>query len=611
MKDKVNKVISFLGLNIVKKSNKILGNSKVKKVVKKRWEWLMELSWGQKFLLLFAFLIMIFVWDERGKIFWFLRRGIMKDGYLEVEKKKVLTLEGVKVELPEEALIHEARVRLTKVGKKKVSKPEELNKMGEIYKIESSSLLNENSLVTFEKKSRDEIFLLSSDGKNWQWRDPQRGFNKTYDISEFGLLTLGEFKSLNEVFVKKDIKVSGRVKYYWRPKFDWPDRQLRNVPEGIKIGLFLKLGEGVWGQEIEGKIGLGGRYEVVIPKGRVYGISGKGKLEFKMRIYTEKKDVGSVSELRGGRKERIYFETKLIEVEEGREKIEEDWEIADDKAAAFNIVDLISSANLAVKKYTSKLVGPVEVVLGDFSSFLGGEEKTGFDDIEGVILVDRRPPAEWDGFEILSAYGEFVMYSLRGRELSRSHLGGRLVLGEKLSNELAYQQGWSWFFAGLALGTSDYKVYRDNLGEVPFFEVNLEYDPKNHYGANFPGGAAEIFWDLADGQEELVDTDKDGVMIPLKSIFEAVGANILGKFPFYHRPTTIEEYYRSLLKHDLGEVSKDDVCVIFRRNGVKAGECNFLVMDEEGKGKNQETGETIGERKIKEEEKDQGKVQKK
>ncbi len=612
MKKKVNKIISFLSRKLLKKSKRLRKELRWKQRVKKGWRWLKKLSLGQKVFLGIVLLAFFCGLGKSGKFFWFFKRAFLRRGYLEAEKKNVISKGGVRVELPEGVLVHNGRVSFKKVKEDRVSKPEMVEEMGEVFLIESDSLLNGEIKVTFEEKTRDEVLLVSEDGKNWQWRDPMRGYSKTYDLTEFGYISLARFKRLDERFVKKDKEVAGRIRFNWRPKFDWPDRQLRNVAEGVRVGLFLKLGEGIWGQEIEGKVEQGGGFRLVIPKGRVYGISGKDKLEFKMRVYAEKKDVCGVSRLKGDKRGRIYFETKIVEIEEGRGGIWKDLVINDDESAAFNLVSLISFANQLVRENTSKLIGPAEIVLGDFSSVFGGEEKTGFNDVKEVILVDSQPPAQWDEQEILSGYGKFVMYSLRGKRMPRPDFERRLTSEERVGKEVAYQRGWSWFFAGLVSGTSDYRVYRDNIGETPYFEVNLEYDPRNRYRSAYPGAVAEIFWDLADG-ERLLDKDKDGGEVALKSVFEALGANILGGFSFYHRPATAEEYFKSLIKHDLGEATVDQVCRIFRRNGVRAGECAYAVMDEKGEGKKQKTEEVVGEEQglRVEEEKDRGKVQKK
>jgi hypothetical protein len=565
---------------------------------------------GRKALVVFCFLFLIFVWGEKEEMTVFLRKAFWGRGRVEMERKKTFSVGKIKLELAEGSLLHEAKVVFRTAGKKETSKPEAVESMGKVYEIRADSLLDQKAEVTFEEKEKNEVLLFSQDGKNWQWRDPMRGFNKTYDLGEFGFLTLATFKKLDEEVVKEDIVVEGRIRYRWRPKFDWPDRQLRDAGEGIKIGLFLKLAEGIWGEEIEGEIGQGGKYQLVIPKGRVVGIAGKKKLEFKIRVYAQKKDVCGVSE-EGEKRMGVYEETELVKPEEGQEKIVLNLDIGDELSAAFGVVDLVSEANRMVKENTSVLLGPVEVVMGDFNSFFGEEEKVGLDEVAGVILIDRTPPTEWDEFEILSSYGEFVMYGLRGRKMVSVGLGKDWNLREKMRKESAYGKGWALFFAGLAMGMPEYKVYRDGVGEKPVFKMNLEYDSENRYGSEFAGAVAETFWDLTDSDGRLIDTDKDGGRVPLKSIFESLGANILGKFPFYHRPETMEDYYDSLVKHELGEATREDVCRIFRRNGMAVGECNFKVMDRQGEGKNHETGETVGERKIKEEEGDQGKIQKK
>ena len=138
---------------------------------------------------------------------------------------------------------------------------------------------------------------------------------------------------------------------------------------------------------------------------------------------------------------------------------------------------------------------------------------------------------EHDETIVLHEFGHFVFDVLT---TDSSHGGGH-PRGFLLDPGLAWEEGRATFFAAAVMR---HPKYLDTIGVEPHGSLRIHHDLERGahdepHGIGSEAGVAEILWDLADGTDELPDSDRDGVALGASGVLEAMRAlrSVDGAYP--------------------------------------------------------------------------------
>ncbi len=211
---------------------------------------------------------------------------------------------------------------------------------------------------------------------------------------------------------------------------------------------------------------------------------------------------------------------------------------SDDAGGAFHILDSLWRGARAVRAWTGRALPPffAHWARGETTnwSFYLGDRGTGRYAIE---LLGGEPGRrsvtdtdEHDEMIVLHEFGHFVMDVLS----SDSSDGGQHPRGFLLMPGLAWEEARATWFAAAVMRSP---LYQDTVGLEPAGRLRLSHDLERGDRSDVRGlgsesGAAEILWDLADGVDELIDQDADGVALGPARLLEAMME--LGERPGAH-----------------------------------------------------------------------------
>jgi hypothetical protein len=183
-------------------------------------------------------------------------------------------------------------------------------------------------------------------------------------------------------------------------------------------------------------------------------------------------------------------------------------------------------------------------------------------DMNGIYLVGEEDSDtdEYDPFVILHEFGHYLENQL-GRSDS---IGGPHARGDKLDLRVAFSEGWSTAFAGLALGDS---VYEDTGGlhQGGSYSFDMEGRTNPAPGWYSEQSMYELIYDLGDA---VVDGN-DGIELPFADIWSVLTGHMVATraltsiFPFLNEIKADHAGDASLVDALAGDQSIDPVTTDF------------------------------------------------
>ncbi|MCA9321540.1 MAG: hypothetical protein KDB53_12425, partial [Planctomycetes bacterium] len=212
-------------------------------------------------------------------------------------------------------------------------------------------------------------------------------------------------------------------------------------------------------------------------------------------------------------------------------------------SAPFNILDIMQKVQDGVRSVVGtlpQLHGYVTPNQGDSDAFYGGNDQSGakyvFIGGGAAGMAASSDTNFFDDGVIGHEFGHF----LESAVFKVSSYGGYHEVGQRTIPNVAYGEGFGTWVGGVALNTP---LYADAGGfgatTLPGFTFNLESEPVHgtvpHTGTG-PHGiydeivVFELLWDIVDGGSGPVDTDNDGISIPLSQVITAMASFTVNDF---------------------------------------------------------------------------------